>query len=422
MGTRGYRGGQGDQTAEMKTIKIELRNLSMGELALALACPDADHVFELDFADEPCYPNRIVPLLALADDFRRRGSDIRIRCIPGSYLERVCGPFARGRMSPESETELPSPFDRVWSFSTAAGQNAIFNAMLMQLTKSAVLGQGVKESFMWCLNEVMDNVLNHSAPVDEARGYVMTQFYRKTNCLTVCVFDLGKGLKASLEGTRFSVSGSYEAILAAVKPGVTSGNGQGNGLWGLRELLARAQDGTLFIGSGDAAHRFSPRAEIDGRAHYEPLPGYQGTTLVDFQMKCGSRIDFDGVFGEGFAPVDIREESMETEDGTVRLRIAELAKGTGTRESAREIRNQAENIIDNESKRVLLDFDAVSGCSSSFVDELVGKLLAKYGFLAFTQAVVLRNVAGMSAQLVNRSISQRLSGFADGRNELAMGG
>ena len=48
-------------------------------------------------------------------------------------------------------------------------------------------------------------------------------------------------------------------------------------------------------------------------------------------------------------------------------------------------------------------------CSSAFIDELVGKLLAKYGFLAFTQRVRLLNVQGLSASLVNHSMSQRLA-------------
>ena len=383
------------------------------DLVLAFSSVDPDRSFEIIFDDSPCFPNRIVPLLAIADDFRRRGLNVATRCPSGSYVERVCDPFALESMMPESSDQIANPFDRVWAFSTAAGQYAIFNAMLLQLTKSAVLGAGVKESFMWCLNEVMDNVLNHSAPPGEARGYIMAQFHRRTNCLTVCVFDLGIGLMASLAESRFSEPDSYRAILSAVKPGVTSGNGQGNGLWGLRELLARAQDGTLFIGSGDAAHRFSPSAEIDGKAHYESLPGFPGTTMVDFQLKCNGKIDFGGVFGSGYAPVDLSEESLETEDGAIRLGICGLSKGTGTRESAREVRNLAENIIDNQKKRVILDFADIDGCSSSYIDELVGKLLAKYGFLMFTQAVALCNVKGINAQLVNRSISQRLSGFSD---------
>lgn len=397
----------------MKSIPIDLQNPRMAEeLVLALSSVRKGVVADLTFGGEACYPNRIVPILAIADDYRRHGGIVEISALPGSYTERVCGPFASGAMSPEDDKSIKHPFDRVWSFSSAAGQYAIFNAMLVQLTKSAVLGAGVKESFMWCLNEVMDNVLNHSSPGQEPHGYVMVQYHRKTNSLTVCVFDLGIGLKASLENSVYRTADPYQAILSVMKAGVTSGNGQGNGLWGLRELLSRADGGSLQIASGGAAHRFSPCDGVDKRVPSLPLPDYPGTTLVDFQLKCGEAIDFDNVFGPGHEPVDLQEEAMETEDGAVRLKVSEIAKGTGSRESAREVRNMVENILDNDRKRVVLDFADVSGCSSSFADELIGKLLVRYGFLAFTQAVSLEHVQGISAQMVNRSIAQRLSSGA----------
>jgi hypothetical protein len=73
------------------------------------------------------------------------------------------------------------------------------------------------------------------------------------------------------------------------------------------------------------------------------------------------------------------------------------------------VRHFAENVIENDGKVVELDFAGVEFCSSAFIDELIGKLLAKYGFLAFTQRVRLLNVQGLSASLVNHSMSQRLA-------------
>ena len=62
----------------------------------------------------------------------------------------------------------------------------------------------------------------------------------------------------------------------------------------------------------------------------------------------------------------------------------------------------------------MLDFDGVAFCSSAFIDELVGKLIVRYGFLGFTQKVRLVNVRGLSAQLVDHSIMQRLAEGAKG--------
>ncbi|MBR4616780.1 MAG: STAS-like domain-containing protein [Kiritimatiellae bacterium] len=82
--------------------------------------------------------------------------------------------------------------------------------------------------------------------------------------------------------------------------------------------------------------------------------------------------------------------------------------------SAAALRALAENVIENESKHVTLDFDGAPMCSTAFIDELVGKLVVRYGFLDFTQKVSLVNVRGLSAQLVNHSIVQRLAEGAKG--------
>ena len=93
----------------------------------------------------------------------------------------------------------------------------------------------------------------------------------------------------------------------------------------------------------------------------------------------------------------------------MRYGVLEIAGGSGTRPSAAALRTLAENAIENDCKKVILDFDGVEFCSSAFIDELVGKLLVRYGFLVFTQKVSLVNVRGLSAQLVNHSIAQRLA-------------
>jgi hypothetical protein len=49
-------------------------------------------------------------------------------------------------------------------------------------------------------------------------------------------------------------------------------------------------------------------------------------------------------------------------------------------------------------------------CSSAFVDEVIGKLLEKYGFSAFVQMISIANVHGVVALLLNHSVRQRLVG------------
>ena len=91
----------------MKSIPIDLQNPRMAEgLVLALSSVRKGVVADLTFGGEACYPNRIVPMLAIADDHRRNGGVVEICAMPGSCAERVCGPFASGAMSPEDDKSI----------------------------------------------------------------------------------------------------------------------------------------------------------------------------------------------------------------------------------------------------------------------------------------------------------------------------
>ncbi len=164
----------------------------------------------------------------------------------------------------------------------------------------------------------------------------------------------------------------------------------------------------MSLAPGAAAYLFAQKDGIDGRLESSTPVGFAGTTLVDFRMTVSGEIAFDQVFPGYAPPVDLWQESHEAADGTVRYGVLEVAGGSGARPSAAALRNIVENTIENDGKAVTLDFDGVTFCSSAFIDELVGKLLVRYGFLGFTQKVRLVNVKGLSAQLVNHSIVQRL--------------
>ena len=381
-----------------------LRGLAVGEQA------------GLTLRDELVCPRDIVPLVAAVDFHRRRGVDFKLAAPDGTAIASAIAGLTYGRLAPDPENPPANPFGRVWRFSSYDEQNALVNAMTLQLGKSALLGKGVKEAFIWCLNEVMDNVLTHSSPEGRACGYVMAVVAPESKRLKVCVFDIGIGMKASFAGTQYATEDDYVAITTAMKANVTSGIGQGNGLWGLHELIRRAEDGSVSIASGEAAYLFSPKDGVDGRVEHVPLPGFAGTTLVDFRMTLGGTIDFDSVFSGALPTVDLWQEAHETEPGSVRYGVLEVAGGSGTRPSAAALRTLVENTIENDGKTVTLDFDGVTFCSSAFIDELVGKLMVRYGFLEFTQKIRLVNVRGLSAQLVNHSIAQRLAVGAKGES------
>jgi hypothetical protein len=59
--------------------------------------------------------------------------------------------------------------------------------------------------------------------------------------------------------------------------------------------------------------------------------------------------------------------------------------------------------------RVFIDFEGVALVSSSFADEVFGKLIVELGAMTFMQRFELKNVHSMVRALVDKAIAQRTS-------------
>lgn len=114
--------------------------------------------------------------------------------------------------------------------------------------------------------------------------------------------------------------------------------------------------------------------------------------------------------------MDVIELLYETEagDATV-LRLSGESTGFGSRSAGRQLRTKCMNLLNAEpTKPLVLNWEGVPLVSSSFADELVGKLFASLGPLEFSARV--RNV-GMEDTvrgLVDKAIMQRAAQVANG--------
>jgi len=61
-------------------------------------------------------------------------------------------------------------------------------------------------------------------------------------------------------------------------------------------------------------------------------------------------------------------------------------------------------------QKIVIDFADVPLVSSSFADEAFGKLFLEMGPIAFGQRFQFQNLSDLVRQLIDRAISQRLSG------------
>lgn len=389
----------------MKRYNVNILNKS-SVVALAEMLESEGEDISICFEDIICCPHYVVPVFALIDYYRSLGRRIDVVFPEHSTIESC---FKNG--------SLERPFGSVWRFDNQDVLLELFDATQKAIMKLPNVGKGFKTAFGWCLSEVMDNVLQHSQEKSglSSVGYLMIQYVHDERLLKCCVFDLGIGLYESFLGTKYNPQTPADAVGLAVMPNVTSGNGQGNGLYGLKEIVKQSDNGRLEIRSAGAKYLLEngeERVEIAWR-----VPGFSGTTSVDFQIYFENEFSIDTVFPDRAAGVDLWMENHEVADNVVRLSVLEIVKGTVSRDFGREMRNVVENIIENEHKRVIIDFAGVEMCSSAFVDELIGKLLEKYQFVKFMNLINLVGISGLNALLIDHSIRQRL-GVAHGEERV----
>lgn len=365
--------------------------------------------FLIDLEDDiRTFPNICVPIAALIDYYRTNEDltfDFKFRQ-GRSYSELTaihCPIVIEDNLC---ATELNNPLDRVWRFGTPEGIGTLVDRFAQYVSEFAHLGHGVLNSIQWCMNEIMDNVLLHS---EAPYGFVMGQIHRNNNRFVISIFDWGIGIYNSLRASKHRPTSPIDAITCALRASVTRDDslGQGNGMWGLSELI-RLNEGTVRIDSAGARY-ICENNEIDlSKFNTLQISQENGTTLVDFQLDYSKPADVELAL-YGHKPVDLWAESFELETGECHLSVAKHAHGTGTRKSAEMLKNLLLNIHSEERKSVTIDFSGVNVVSSSFADEFIGKLVSEYGFSWFNRNFVLAGMSEFVSGIIDRSIEQRIA-------------
>jgi anti-sigma regulatory factor (Ser/Thr protein kinase) len=349
------------------------------------------------------FPNAVVPIAAYLDLYSAEGVKFSVKHAPWRLVRaKLLSPITT---QSATNREKLSPTSVVWKFEEASQVNQIVTDFVHALSTIHICAAGVLESFEWCLNEIMDNVLQHS---DGSPGFVMMQVHAQSERVAICIADHGRGLLSSLQQSKYRPATELDAITIAIKPGVTRDPniGQGNGLWGLSEIIQRNK-GRLNIVSGRAALYF------DGKEtkSFSNLPSHwsKAGAVVDFQINTDSPIHVSEALGGGaYQHVNIRMEEMQIGVSEYLVNVQSVSHGTGTRRSGERVRNFVLNIFSEGASRVVLDFNGVGMVSSSFADEVVGKLVAQFGFSGFNQKVAMKNANATVRSLIDYSVQQRL--------------
>lgn len=353
------------------------------------------------------YPCAIVPISGLIEEMRNQGVKIKVSDNPQTEAMGVAHPLFY-------EKGEKSIFSRVWKFDKT-NNPIIVEDFITELTKVDSFPKNVIVLTEWVLNEVIDNVINHSG---KDGGYVMGQVHPSTKHITFCIFDNGIGIKESfIQGGLHSPKNQADAISLAIKEGVTSdkSKGQGNGLFGLHSMVSNG-DGKLNIVSGSGSYCYYRNIPTFFKS-FPILKNRDGCTTIDFMIDYSQDYYVENVLtfnGKPYKPINLRIENMEDDRGNILFKIKELGEGTGTRMSATRLKNQIMNILNEEPKNIVLDFSDIGVISSSYADELIAKLLLELGLFQFNQLIRLRHLNETQQTILQRSVIQR---FVDVYND-----
>lgn len=77
--------------------------------------------------------------------------------------------------------------DKIFTYHSENGESpqavALNQSFVDCLSQTVECEDGVLQALLWCIYEVMDNVLIHS---QSNRGYVMTQYHKRKKRLAIC--------------------------------------------------------------------------------------------------------------------------------------------------------------------------------------------------------------------------------------------
>lgn len=303
----------------------------------------------------------------------------------------------------------PRAINCVWKFNPDTHHNVI-DSIINEFRQIEDMGENVVQSLELALNEVTDNIIQHSlsAPDEEnSIGYVMAQFHRSNNEIAVAVFDYGQGIQSSLKRAKRGLT-LQDSIKSALERGVTGGNGAGNGLWMMSQIVAAAS-GQFSVASGNARYSFTHHehdaAPYSFFSSFSPIK--DGTTLIDFQLDSNARIDFINVL-DGYEPTDLWYEN-HLNDGLDRISfdVRKEARGARSRRSAKAFAYLIINTIKGKPEKCTIDFADAPNMSASFADELILSLVEKLGFVGFVKNIELANLSHFNQMMVNNCMQVR---------------
>ena len=205
----------------------------------------------------------------------------------------------------------------------------------------------------------------------------------------------------------YTVLSHGDAIRKALQRGITRDkiNCMGNGLAGSLEI-AKVNGGSFQVWTGDVTYRMVDGKE-KGFVQHATVPG----TGLLLSLKTDRPVDLRETFIDqrSFTYIDAEAQRVVDSGG---LRILDECAHTGSRPPATGLRRKILALLPQMDSPLLLDFDGVKSASSSFLDELVGRLALELGMENLKAKIRLVNASDRLRGMANVVVKQRLEGYS----------
>ena len=294
-------------------------------------------------------------------------------------------------------------------FFTYEEQNSSINDIL-DIILSALSGFS-REDFAaieWAINEIADNAITHSN--SEVGGFMqLSTFQRNRKRVEYVICDAGIGIPATLRPVHTMITSDSEALDYAIREGVTRDKetNQGNGLFGAFEI-SRVSQGYIEIHSGYGNLYYNHKQGMHIRTEQIPYPGTLVVACIDYSnpglLKEALKID-----SKRHTPTDYLETKFENDSGDrVNFEMKKEASSFGSRKVADPVRVTLRNLATLCAEcKIFIDFEDIPVISSSFADEVFGKLFVEMGPLSFIQKFEFMNISDTVQSLIDRAIKLR---------------
>lgn len=292
-------------------------------------------------------------------------------------------------------------------YATADDQfRAVDRSMDVILKNLNGLDRSRLKALEWSLNEITDNVLNHAdSPIG---GIVQVMTFPKKQLVEFYVCDSGVSIPRSLRQAKPQIATDSVALRQAIEEGVTrnSQTNQGNGLFGTFKCC-QVSGGEFYVLSGNVSLSHRP-GEINTSTNSIPFHGTFVRAAINygFEQLLEKALIFKG---KPHNPAgDYIERVYQAAGEEVTFRVNTELSTFGSREAGKIARTKIENLMDKGSTAIIFDFMDLHLISSSFADEVFGRLFVELGPIKFSQLCKFTNVDPTVQTLIDRAITQRM--------------